>query len=229
MTSIFTNDMDSFTKIFYEKISELYILEKYAKCKLIRKIHKMVLCLNSLVIEYFRQKVTQRNTESTKVQNMFTRFKIMIKMMDTCVVNVLKEKRFGSVEILFTYLTNNKNNVEMVSKNSLLQMLKECANGEFEFTVKHLYQKKQKKNLRYSTSFNLKRPQMETRMVNNCNFLDHDTVDYSRSAINNYSSFVDSEGVLLRDSNFYDASFELVRNFLHVNKLMLSHFIPNLT
>lgn len=225
-----TSDLEAFVKKFQAKVGELYILEKQAKCKLIRKVHKIALCMNSLVVENFGSKGGHRGGEIVKAQNlMLTRFKIMIMKMETCVVNVLKEKRLGSVEMLYTFLANKPDNVDDLNKQMMLQMLRECANGIFEFTVMQLYKKKQKKNLRYSTSFNIKIPQLNTRSSNNRNFLDYDTVDYSRSAINgNYSSFVDCEGVLLRDTNFYDASFEIVLNFLQVNKLMLSHYIPDL-
>lgn len=223
------SDLEAFLRLFQASVKDLFVLEKHAKSRFVRKVHKMVLCLNSLVVEHFAALKSRRQAESTKSQNMFTRFKMLIKKLDSSVANVLRDRRLGSVEMLLNCLDGGHEALRSISKNDLLQMLRQCVQGQFEFTVERLYAKSRRKSLRYSTSFNLKRSNLSSQPAPNYNFLEHDTLDYSRSAINhNISFFADSEGVLLRDTTFFDASFELVRNFLDLNKLLLSHFIPSL-
>lgn len=219
-----------FVDDFQSRLTHLYILEKQAKSKIFRKIHQTVLCLNSLIIQHFseppvnRQSFERKNLESTQTQ-----FKFLIKSIDTSIYSILKENSMGSLELIFNRILTNREDFLKMNRDLLLKMVKECSNGNYEFTVDKLYKRSRKRSMRYSNSYNFISSRNSNVGGMNPNFLDYDSMDYGRNAPNNLSYVADNNGVLTEQSEFYDVSIDIVLNYLQMNKILLLNYIPNIS
>ena len=223
------NSQEIFLNKFEDCIKDLYVLEKHAKSKIYRKVHQIVLCLNSLVIQYLAKKnIKKRSNQREKMETLITRFKSLIKTVDSCIIRFLKDSRMGSVEILYTRLLSHKFEMEDFKFESLIKMLKECVQGDFEFTIDTLYETRNKKLKKKSNSGFMRKykSKREPQLLNN--YFENNFLDYSKNRMNSYNSLVQADELFLDHSEFYDASIVILRNFLQMNKILLTHFVPGL-
>jgi hypothetical protein len=211
-----------FLKEYVSKVKELFILEKHAKCKIFRKIHRVILCLNYLICGYLKKSSSYKNYEN---EVLITSFKTLVNKIHDIIINVLKDKKIGSVELIYNKLITRMDIFEDFDRVDLLKMLRECCRGEFVYTVNKLYRKSKKKSMRYSTSNYIRsnRTSLKTRKRNN--FLDLDSMELGYTSFNITLSIGENDGILPDQSEFYDASIDILRNYLQINKFLLSNII----
>ena len=231
LQSIQSQSIETFIEIYEQKIISLYALENCLKGKINRQVHKICLCLNSLVKNHYaspkaspREKRSNRDTQTNanmEITNTF--FKTMFRQLDQEVLLTMKETPIGSVELLYTKLARKKHELFSFDRQKLVSILRECGNSNYATAIKLMYNSR-RRGMRQSNSFF--RRELGYRGKNN--FLENDSLEMEGIGSEVLVDGADNFGILYDDRVFLDFSYVVLQNFVQMNKIFTGVYIPSL-